>query len=205
MNRPRHVERSGGVIALGAILLLSASALAQHPWAKYEGRRLAGALQALQARGLRIVFSTEIVTPDMRVVTEPRATGAREILNEVLAPHGLKAEEGPGSVIQVVRAKPTEAIDSRKQPNHGRTAAIRGQVVDAAAHAPLRGVLLQVVGTEKTARTSQDGRFQLHDVPTGTHTLHASMAGYASLRRTVRLTSGRTFTVTLALAHGTGT
>lgn len=113
-----------------------ASALGQDPPAGHEGRRLADALQALQASGLRIVFSTAVVTSGLRVVAEPRArAAAREILDELLAPHGLEAMQGPGSVIMVVRAKPADSAAARK-PHHTRTAAIRGQVIDATTHAP---------------------------------------------------------------------
>ena len=73
---------------------------------RFLGRSLADALRALQAAGLRIVFSSATVTPDLRVDTEPRATHARQRLDELLAPHGLKAQDGPGGVIQVVRAEP---------------------------------------------------------------------------------------------------
>ncbi len=59
----------------------------------------------LQTRGLRLVFSSELVTPDMRVRAEPRAKAAREQLAELLEPHGLIAESGPGGVIQIVRQK----------------------------------------------------------------------------------------------------
>ena len=61
----------------------------------YGGRRLSDALKALQTRGLRIVFSSEIVTADMVVAAEPRAQTARKVLDELLAPHGLTAREGP--------------------------------------------------------------------------------------------------------------
>jgi hypothetical protein len=68
------------------------------------GRELVAILQSLQARGLRIVFSSNIVTPDMRVLAEPRAATPRDQLDEILAPHGLVVREGPGGVLQVVRA-----------------------------------------------------------------------------------------------------
>jgi len=71
----------------------------------FAGRRLDDALRVLQMHGLRLVFSSELVTPDMRVRVEPRATVAREQLTEILEPHGLMAESGPGGVIQVVRQK----------------------------------------------------------------------------------------------------
>ena len=68
-----------------------------------RGRPLGEVLRSLP--GLRIVFSSEIVTPDMRVLSEPRAARPREILDEILKPHGLVAEQGPGGVIQIVRAE----------------------------------------------------------------------------------------------------
>lgn len=76
---------------------------AQHA---FQGRSLDEALRLLQQDGLAIVFSSEIVTPAMRVVAEPRAATARQQLDELLAPHGLKAEPGPGRVILVVRDRP---------------------------------------------------------------------------------------------------
>ena len=69
------------------------------------GRRLEDVLRLLQTRGLRLVFSSEIVTPDMRIRSEPRAKVLRKQLAELLEPHGLAAESGPGGVIQVVRRK----------------------------------------------------------------------------------------------------
>jgi len=209
MNRPSHFERSVSVPVLVAVLVIflfnAAPAVAQDRSDKYEGWRLADALRALQSGGLRIVFSSEIVTPDMRVTAAPRAKVARQILDELLAPHGLKAEEGPAAVIQVLRAKPAREVDPRRQPSDTATGTIQGQVVDAETHAPLRGVLVQVVGTPQEARTDEEGRFQLRDVPAGTQTLYVSMVGYALVRRPLRVAGGRTLTIPVALAPGTGT
>jgi TonB dependent receptor len=69
------------------------------------GRRLEDVLRDLQDRGMRLVFSSELVTPDMRVLAEPAATDRRAQLDEILAPHKLEAADGPGGVIQVVRRK----------------------------------------------------------------------------------------------------
>jgi hypothetical protein len=77
---------------------------------------LAAALQALQVRGLRIVFTSNIVTPDMRVRGEPRAAAPRDQLDEILAPHGLVAREGPGGVLQIVRAPRRDLISSPGPP-----------------------------------------------------------------------------------------
>jgi hypothetical protein len=81
-----------------------------------KGRRLDDALRMLQRSGLRIVFSSEIVTADMRVVAEPRAATPRQQLDELLEPHGLRAEPGPGAVIQVVRGRSGPPGGSEKNP-----------------------------------------------------------------------------------------
>lgn len=78
--------------------------LAQSPDV-YAGKPLADVLRDLERRGLNIVFSSELVKPDMRVATEPKATTPRKILEEVLAAHGLAVRAGPRDSLVVVRAR----------------------------------------------------------------------------------------------------
>ena len=85
-----------------AVVLCVASSATARPHT-FLGRPLDEALRLLQQDGLPIVFSSEVVSPGMRVATEPRGAVPREQLDELLAPHGLKAEPGPGRVILVVR------------------------------------------------------------------------------------------------------
>jgi hypothetical protein len=108
-------------VVMAVCICTPALARAQSRSDTLAGRRLDDALRVLQMRGLRLVFSSELVTPDMRVREEPRATAAREKLTEILQPHGLIAENGPGGVIQVVRQKrpagePTRAPVVPTQP-----------------------------------------------------------------------------------------
>jgi hypothetical protein len=72
---------------------------------RYAGRSLADVLRDLQSLGLKVVFSSELVRPDMRVATEPASTTPRKILDEVLEPHGLRAAAGPKDTWLVVRAR----------------------------------------------------------------------------------------------------
>jgi hypothetical protein len=117
-----HGCRWGGVVLVALVCLTASTlAVAEREDAK-RGRPLAEILRALH--GLRIVFSSEIVTPDMRVLMEPRGRGAREVLDEILKPHGLMAEDGPGGVIQIVRAP------------RGRTAPARSRDRRASADTP---------------------------------------------------------------------
>jgi len=73
--------------------------------AKYAGRPLVDVLRQLQLGGLNIAFSSEIVRPDMKVLTEPTAVRPREVLDEILRPHGLQVQSGPGGALLVVRLR----------------------------------------------------------------------------------------------------
>ena len=97
----------GGRFAIAVITLYvyALPILAQSRSDTFAGRRLEDALRLLQTRGLRLVFSSELVTPEMRVKSEPRAQTPSGQVSELLEPHGLIPENGPGGVIQVVRQK----------------------------------------------------------------------------------------------------
>jgi Ca-activated chloride channel family protein len=70
---------------------------------KYAGRPLVDVLRQLQLTGLNIAFSSEVVRPDMKVLTEPKAVRPREVLDEILRPHGLQVRSGPGGALLIVR------------------------------------------------------------------------------------------------------
>ncbi len=105
-----------------ACVLLTAWALATIPAGArgardmaFRGRSLAAALQLLQARGLPVFFSggaDGVVRDSMRVETEPRGNSPREILDDLLRPHGLRAEELAGRLV-VVAAPPAKRAPPR--------------------------------------------------------------------------------------------
>src|ERR671918_892641 len=83
----------------------------------YAGRPLVEVLQDLNRRGLRIVFSTSLVPASLRVSAEPTGT-PREILDQVLRPHGLYARPGAQGVLIVARAprRRADAAPARAAP-----------------------------------------------------------------------------------------
>jgi hypothetical protein len=95
-------------------VLLLCCAVTAFAGSELRGLLLSDALRLLQRSGLHIVFTSEIVTPEMRVATEPRAQTPREQLDEILAPHGLEAVPGPGQVILVVRRHPAPRSTARQ-------------------------------------------------------------------------------------------
>jgi outer membrane cobalamin receptor len=57
----------------------------------HAGDSVEAVLNALNARGRRVVYSSALVRPEMRLATAPRARQLDRLLDEVLAPFGLKA------------------------------------------------------------------------------------------------------------------
>ena len=103
------------IVLLMVYALLVQAAVAAQPADRYEGRPVADVLRQLQGRGAPIIFSTVLVTPDLRVKTEPRKDRTpREVAEEILAPHGLALSDGPGKTWVVVRAPKPAAPPSPK-------------------------------------------------------------------------------------------
>jgi TonB-linked SusC/RagA family outer membrane protein len=65
--------------------------------------------------------------------------------------------------------------------------------------APLAGVRVGVSGTTLGATTGADGRFSISGVSAGSHTLRATLVGYAEATRSVTVVAGQTATVNLQL------
>jgi TonB dependent receptor/TonB-dependent Receptor Plug Domain len=101
----RHVAQFAVLAWIGVPLvgLSMAAAQTQDP-DRFQGRSLTSALSKLQERGLKVIFSSELVRSNMIVLEEPRARGLAEILEELLAPHGLRSTPGPSGALLVVKA-----------------------------------------------------------------------------------------------------
>jgi hypothetical protein len=189
---------NGALVLIAALGLAAPVSLAQAV-GPFKDRSLADALRMLQAGGLRVVFSSATVTPDLRVRREPRGSSLREQLDALLSEHGLAAIDGPGGTVQVVRP-PTRIAESRTAPDVGT---IDGQAIDALTAAPLADVVVRVEGMAGEARSSSAGRFTLRARP-GTRRLVASVAGYATITRAVRVRRAATVAVTLSLSPALG-
>jgi hypothetical protein len=151
------------LLAGGGLLLAD-----RHSEVTFEGLSLVEALELLRAGGLRIVYSSELVRDDMQVTAQPRRVWPREILDELLAPHGLGSESGPGGVLLVVKA-PARGV-------------VTGLVQNARNSFPLTGARVRIPRAESAAETLTDGRFHVAAVPVGTHTVKVTLPGYFPAR-----------------------
>ena len=101
------MKRKASVAAILSLLGASAPALASG----LAGLSLEQALDELQARGLSILYSSDLVKPDMRVMREPSGGSAREILEELVVPHGIRIMEGPSGTLLLTRStRPAGAL-----------------------------------------------------------------------------------------------
>lgn len=126
----RTPQRRCAGILLGAIWLLAAA-----PW---TGLTLEQALRRLQTDGLPVVFTNQLVRPEMRVEREPAATAPRRVLDELLAPHGLAARDSVGGRILVVPApRPrTEAAAAPSRPPPEPVDMVVTERIDVTSHPP---------------------------------------------------------------------
>ena len=76
---------------------------------EFRGLPLEQALARLEARGLSILYSSDLVTSGLIVTVEPSATDARAILAEIVRPLGLAVAAGPGGAVMLVRASGSQA------------------------------------------------------------------------------------------------
>jgi hypothetical protein len=115
--------------SLAAVIGLSVcAATSAYPQGRTDGvvgRRLIDVLRTLQAEGVRLVFSSELVTPDQRVTVEPQAAATAQRLAELLAPHGLEARVGPAGIIEIVRRRRPKPAHPDRRPPPSPNASVR--------------------------------------------------------------------------------
>jgi len=96
-------------------------ALLQAPQLNLAGKPLAEALREIQAQGVTIIFTEELVRPDMKVREQPKSTRLVDIVNEILAPHGLTTRAGEnGALIVVLQFAESVDVAGTQPENIGR-------------------------------------------------------------------------------------
>jgi outer membrane receptor protein involved in Fe transport len=98
-----------------AALLATCALWVGNAWGISAGQPLAAALDELQRSGLRIVYSSALVTPDLRVGKDPGRRSPEDIARELLGEHNLALSPVRPGVFAVVRvaaaaAAPTPVV-----------------------------------------------------------------------------------------------
>lgn len=170
---------------VGSLLLLVVLAFAH---AAEVGEPLGRVLEQLAKSGLNIVYSTALVTADMRVLEAPQPGPLVEIARRILAPHGLALEPvQPGSFVVVRRS-----IDG--------DAAIE-LVVERADGSPAAGTRVTLQPGGRVAIADGAGRVRFESLPVGAFDAEGSDATGAAARfRGIRVHRGERWSGVLRLA-----
>jgi hypothetical protein len=164
-----------------AASLWSAWAMAGPP---YAGRPLAEVLQDLREQGLNLVYSSETVPASLHVEHEPAGTRPLAILDEVLAPHGLRTKRAGTDTYVIVRAKSAPPAPGTGASG-GATAAPLEEIVIAASRYSLSAdtpdvhTLFTQEQIESLPRLADDSLKAVHRLPGAASN---GLSGLANLR-----------------------
>jgi TonB-linked SusC/RagA family outer membrane protein len=126
---------------------------------------------------------------DGHIVIIPRLTTTPSKPQDI-----LKLEPTPVTLAAVVQARPATPRSALQQ------ASISGRVTDAETGVGLPGATIRVEGTGRSTITGAAGQFIVTNVPSGTHTIAASVLGYSPETQTITVGAGETATVNFALS-----
>lgn len=137
-----------------------------------------------------LVYSTNVLTSDLRVEREPTASEPRALVGELLSPHGLALREANGAwlIVRAERAPP---------PVIAGTVAVT--LVAAATGEPIIAALVALDPPNGPSVGVTDGSASFTSIAPGAHVLMVRADGFLPQRRTVDISPGETETLTLAL------
>ncbi len=142
---------SGRLAATAGLLAVAAAGSAAHAAsADAAGRSVVEVLAELRRGGLHLLYSNDLVTPDLKVIAEPASASPLDEAREVLKPHRLDVVPGPAGRWLVVRA----ADDSSDVLRHA-TGKIAGSDTEGESAGP--------PGSALEAITVVAGRYSLGD------------------------------------------
>jgi len=97
-----------GRLALLATAMVACFATAIAEGGVLLGLRLEQAIRQLESRGLRVIYSSDLVRADLRVLAEPASDEPAAVLREIVLPHGLDVATGPDGRLMIVRGRPVD-------------------------------------------------------------------------------------------------
>ncbi|MGB5622961.1 MAG: TonB-dependent receptor [Gammaproteobacteria bacterium] len=156
------------------------------------GRSLISVITEIEAAGLEVYYSSDLVRPWMTVKTEPGPVEGRDLLEEIIKPYGLTLESGPQDSVLIVR-KAEEASPE--------TGSILGVVRESGTGRRVGGATVALdAGTEK-ALTSTRGHFSFRGLTPGWHTVRILQdeTGTTAATASVEVEPGRISVVQLSL------
>ena len=115
------------------------------------------ALHELEAEGLELFYSSDLIRPWMRVGEPRTATDPRLALTAILEPHDLTTRPGPGDSLLIVRV----ATIVGEPP---QTGSLFGIVSERSRQRPIAGATVTLEGSGRSTMTDSNGRFLFTDL-----------------------------------------
>ncbi len=187
-NRFRGIGFAWLLLGLG-VFGSASTGWAEEPAEIFRGLSLEEALEKLRLEGLPLVFSSELVPPELQVEAEPSSGSRREIAEALLAAHGLGLREVSQGRRLVVVARPR---------NLGK---IAGRVVDATG-VPVEGARVEDADAGRRAITNSRGSFELRSLPAGRRTIRIEAPALASRVLEVGVRAGGVSRLEVSLEPG---
>lgn len=150
---------------LAVVLALIGQCLVGQAWAQERpmvGRSLISVITEIEAAGLEVYYSSDLVRPWMTVKTEPGPIEGRELLEAIIEPYGLTLESGPQNSVLIVR----KAAESAPE-----TGSILGVVRASGTGRRIGGATVTLDGGTETVLTSSRGHFSFRGLAPGWHTV----------------------------------
>ena len=131
------------------------------------------ALDEFREDGHRVLYSTDLVRPYMRVDTPARSERNIDWLRKALAEYDLVLSEVSDGWYIVAR-------DTATRPDVDNAVFISGTVVDQETGVPIPGAIVNLNGGEYRTRTLATGDFLVAGLPPGSYTATVTAPGFAA-------------------------
>jgi hypothetical protein len=182
------VVKTETLILLGAVLIAVPLATTEASGAQtYKDRRVIDVLKDFERQGVRLIFSTRLVRPDMWVIDEPRGAEARQIITAILAPHGLATRVGPRGVLMVIRASVAGDVIQSGSVVLASNKSLSGLVRDKVTSRSVAAATVRIARLPLSVVTDEAGAFRLDNVPNGTHLMVIDAHGYSRQTLTINI------------------
>src|SRR5436189_109520 len=138
---------------------------------------LAEALSAIAERaGLRLTYSAAVVPLDTRVTFSASNLTVGAVLSAVLYDTGVDV---------LLTSRGQAALVKRGALDGFQGGTVTGRVTDSLSGQGIAVATITVVGTGLSARSGDDGRYRITDVPVGEHTIRVIRIGYTAVTKPV--------------------
>lgn len=167
------------------LICLAGPAIAQTEQSPWQGRPVRDYIESVSARGLNVIFSSDLVPAALLVLDEPTAPDAENALREVLMPHGLTLTTSSRGRLLVV---PADCPPGR----------LRVKVIDRLTGTGIPGARV-TPGIGPPLDTGADGVVVLRCLPIQDIDLAVTAGDYQKARATAALEADAGAEVTIAL------